>query len=368
MSPVDLGGASGLRRELSARFVIARATGPRHALARISHDIRHARGGKRNRDIAREIWLSAAEAIGATVVDLGNGFFEIASGDVRVRVFEHIPPLNDDVTTRLATDKTLVSRVLAEAGIGVPRQLGFDRDDVGRALDFAGASPEERYVVKPARGSRGFGVTSQLKRPTDIRRAIRWAGRFDSQLVIEQQIEGPACRFLVLDGEPADVVRKHPPTVTGDGHSSVQELVEAEYERRLQAGGMLAARPLVIDYDALLTLRRSGLSPRAVPPAGETVAVKTVTNQNRQDDNETVSALLESATATDAVAAAAALGLRLAGVDIVTPDPNRSLADAGGAIVDMNPHPGLAHHYRVRKAETATPVAVVILRRLLGPG
>ncbi len=57
--------------------------------------------------------------------------------------------------------------------------------------------------------------------------------------------------------------------------------------------------------------------------------------------------------------------LRLAGVDVVTPDPHRPLEDVGGVVLEVNATPGLQHHYMVRDPAQATPVASTILERIL---
>ena len=63
-------------------------------------------------------------------------------------------------------------------------------------------------------------------------------------------------------------------------------------------------------------------------------------------------------------AAAAAVGVRLAGVDVVAPDIERSLASSNGVVLEVNPIPGLHHHYNVAEPEAATPVAVLVLEAL----
>jgi D-alanine-D-alanine ligase-like ATP-grasp enzyme len=102
-----------------------------------------------------------------------------------------------------------------------------------------------------------------------------------------------------------------------------------------------------------------------VPEAGTEVRVKNVTNQNRFEDNETALDSISDELAAEAVAAASVAELRLAGVDLVTQDARRALANTEGAVIDVNPHPGLWHHYHVRDPSAATDVAAEILRRLL---
>ena len=57
--------------------------------------------------------------------------------------------------------------------------------------------------------------------------------------------------------------------------------------------------------------------------------------------------------------------MRLAGVDVVTPDPARPLGETGGVILEVNAAPGLTHHYNVASPGEATRIAVPILRALL---
>src|SRR5207253_8887848 len=148
--------------------------------------------------------------------------------------------------------------------------------------------------------------------------------------------------------------------------STVEELVDAENRRRLASRGAAGFSLLKLDLDALFTLEEAGLGPRSAPPAGAAVVVKRVTNQNRIEDNETVPRdELADELVREAAAAAGAIRLRLAGVDLVARDTGVSLAASGGAVIEVNGMPGLNHHYNVADPDRATAVAVPILARLL---
>jgi cyanophycin synthetase len=247
----------------------------------------------------------------------------------------------------------------------VPDHRAFAAREPSQAVAFL-ESQGAACVVKPARSAHGWGVTSQLLHPNEVRQAVRWAARFDDLLLIERQLAGAVHRLLVVDGVVVDGVRRHPPRVSGDGRSTIAELVEAEYEQRLRSrdDGSVPSRfdpvtpPFVLDLDGLLTLRRQGLSPNSVPAAGELVTVKTVTNQNSAADNETLETI-PNELADLALAAASAARLSLAGIDVVAP------AEGSPAVIDVNAHPGLWHHYRVKDPARATDVAERILRVLL---
>ena len=120
---------------------------------------------------------------------------------------------------------------------------------------------------------------------------------------------------------------------------------------------------LTVDMDMRRTLARQGLSLRSVPAEGTTVTLKTAVNENAGADNSTVTHLLCRSVVEDGARAVRALGVRFAGIDLITPDPGRPLAEAGGVILEVNGTPNLYFHYHKRDA--SFPVAVHALRRLL---
>jgi D-alanine-D-alanine ligase-like ATP-grasp enzyme len=356
-------------RELAVRVDLARSLGLRNTLARASADARlRAIPTGASRLGYEEMWRDAAEEVGAEVRRIDGGFLEFSKGPVRARVWNHVVPLDNSVSHKLSLDKTLVHRLLAADGLRVPDHLEFDSRTLAAARDFMAAVPGHAYVVKPVTSEAGSGVTTSVRTPRQLRRAVLRASRLDRRLVIERQAEGHVHRVLMLDGEMLDVVRRLPPSVVGDGHSSVAELIAAENDRRIRrAGGRGRPQLLLVDLDCLFTLEAAGLTVRSVLPAGVHVQVKTSVSQNGPAQNESV--VRDGAPAAGLVAearrAVELLGLRLAVVEIVTPDVSLSLRDAGGVIVEVNAPPGLSYHYDVREPEHAVRVAVPILRRIL---
>jgi cyanophycin synthetase len=168
-----------------------------------------------------------------------------------------------------------------------------------------------------------------------------------------------------LDGELLDVVRSVPAHLTGDGRSTIEALIIAENERRVSAKGALGLSLLGVNLDMVIALERSGLDLSSVLAAGRRVAIGAVTNNNAVEENETFTGELSPQIASEAKTAQGALGLRLAGVDVITPDPSRPLAETGGVINEVNGTPGLHHHYLVADPDRATRVAIPVLERLL---
>jgi D-alanine-D-alanine ligase-like ATP-grasp enzyme len=354
--------------EVAVRLDLLRALGMRNVWRRMRDEARLDAIPSAGQRLGYEgMWRDAADELGARVANLSDGFLEISKGAARARVWNHVVPLDDDVTLKLSLDKTLVHRLLAEAGLPVPTHTEFDavNPHPAHALLARSAGP---CVVKPVTSDAGSGTTTGVRTTVHLRRAILRARRVDSRLLIERQAPGYAHRMLMLDGELLDVVKRYPPQVTGDGRSTIAELIAGENQRRMErAGGRGQSQLLRIDLDCLFTLEAAGLSPNSVLPAGERIPVKTAVSQNAPQENEGVlrHSNISPALVEEARIAVDALGLRLAAVEVVTPDTSGALRDVGGIVLEVNAPPGLRYHYDIAEPEYAVRVAVPILRRVL---
>ncbi|MEA2385232.1 MAG: hypothetical protein QOH72_5203 [Solirubrobacteraceae bacterium] len=359
-----LGRAGAPGRHVAPRLDLLRSVGLGYAWREQRHR-RAARAGEGDGRRAGylERWSQAAAEVGADAADLSRGFVELRRGDTRVVVWNHWVPLDHIVTLKRALEKPLVHRTLAEAGLPVPDHALFDARDLAPALAFL-RRHDGPCVVKPVDLEGGAATTSGVVTPAQLRRARLRARRMSHRLLIEREVAGDNYRFLFLDGVLLDVVRRLPPRVTGDGRSSIRELVATENRRRHAAAGGARTWELVADLDSVFTLERAGLTLGSVPAAGASVLLKTVVNANGPENNETVLHRVDGALVADAARAARAVGVRLAGVDIITPDCGRSLADAGGVVLEVNATPGLHYHYEVRNRDERVPVLAPILQAL----
>jgi len=352
-------------REVGVRLDLLRSTGVRYALQRRREEERLSALARDPRKSAyRVIWQHAADEVGAKLSVLSGEFLELRANGARARVWRHWVPLDDAVTLRLALDKLAVHQILTRAGLPLPEHLEWDASELAGPLEFlerAGTA----CVVKPTGGASGSGTTTGVRTSEQLVRARLRAARIARRLLIERQAEGDMYRFLFLDGRLLDAVRRRPPRVTGDGRSTIRELIAAENARRLDPAHPVSMPILRVDLDCLFALEAAGLSLRSELAEGETVAVKTVTSQNRVEDNETVREPIAPELVEEARLAAAQVGVRLAGVDLITRDLSRSLKESNGVIIEVNGTPGLHYHYQVADEANATRVAVPILRRLL---
>jgi cyanophycin synthetase len=306
-----------------------------------------------------ELWSEVGERVGATIDVHPRGFVRLRRAGRTVWVRGPRVPFDDPVTLALAGDKPTSARVLDEAGlpVHVPFEFSLATLDAARARLESGSGP---VVVKPAvGGAGGAGVVTGIRNAVDLRRAARWASVWGHELLLEPQVEGHSLRMLYLDGRFIDAVRRDPPQVLGDGATSIARLIEGETAARLEADPVRALSPLDLDLDSRLALAGAGTAPESVPQAGEAIAVKRVVNQNRAAENHRLSDV-HPAVVDLGRRAAQALGVRLAGVDLIAADPTRSPEEAEVVVSEVNTTPGLHHHVLVsRSGDRDVPAEII---------
>lgn len=318
----------------------------------------------------RRLWYDVAAGLGATVQPVADGYLEITLDALVVRVRNtHITIDGREVLQR-AGDKVLVHRLLLDAGLPAPEHLRFTLADFESARRFLAASPGD-CVVKPGQdSSAGSGVTTLVRSPRDLVRAAaeaaqvgarssrvaRGAGRVkritatfaqltEVPLLIERQVPGGNYRLLYLDGVLVDAIRRGVPSVVGDGEATVEALFERLNADRIRAGGVIGQSLVKYDLDSERTLADQGLTRASVPRAGAIVRIKTTINSSAADTNSPARDELCDAIVKQAARAAELVGVRWAGVDVITPDPAVPLEESGGRILEVNTTPGLAMHY-----------------------
>ena len=351
-------------RDAASRLDLLLGIGPRTAADQLRDERRaRAREDAASDGVYLRMWTEAAAAVGAEIDEEPSGFLRITRNGVWTRVWRQWVQLDDAVTIRAALDRTFVHAALAGAGIPVPANITVPVSDLGAARDMVRGGP---VVVKPASGTGGGrGATASVRTESQLERAALLASRHDGLLVVEAKAEGDVYRLLFLEGELLDVVRRLPPSVTGDGALTIRELVRRENRRRLAAGGEAGLPLITPNLDMLFTLEHAGLRLGSVPARDERVAVKTVTNQSGPNDNVTVREAPSPDLVDEARRAADALGVRLAGVDVITTSLETSLRESGGVVIEVNGGPGLHHHYHVENRDAATRVCIPVLERLL---
>lgn len=179
------------------------------------------------------VYFHAAESLGLEfrILSPRHGVGRIVSGDRQLLVYSRWISINDLTSTTLCGNKHYAAQCLTRAGFPVPdfalaptaRQRR--REAIARVLvDTA----QGRYplCIKPVSGSHGEGVIPDIRDETELLYAVfhdRRVGRSDT--LMESQVSGRHYRVVVAYGDVIGCVERSAPRVTGDGRSTLEELV-----------------------------------------------------------------------------------------------------------------------------------------------
>lgn len=313
----------------------------------------------------KKMWIDAASKLSIDIEINNGGFYKASYSGRSTWIKDYLVDIDSYALLEVARNKPLVNKILSDNGIPVPSFFAFTINDIESAKDFLNAQ-NTPCVVKPALDSAGGkGVTTNIKSDFELKRAALFASAFSSTVVIESFVPGEVYRLLFLNGELIDAIRRFPPQVIGDGYSTISSLIKKENKRRIEKAGLLSLKVLVVDFDCKMTLRRSGLSLKDVPKEGEIITLKTTTNESGANECESVNSIINDEIVSECKKAVNILGIKLAGVDVITTDIESPLRQTGGKIIEVNASPGLHYHYQLRNTEDIVPVAVPILSSLL---
>lgn len=249
--------------------------------------------------------------------------------------------LNSAGAAKVALDKGLTKFFLHEKGFPVIEGQTFfsdrlcaetgSRRDSHAAVQYA-TSIGFPVMVKANSGGGGEGI-ERASDAAEVEQALARAFAFGDVVLIESYLEGLRdYRLLVLDREVLLAYERRPFAVVGDGISTVAELVD-EFRRTAIVRG--SGTP---DFDRLQrSLVRAGVTETDVLEPGVLLAPIEVANLSQGGSAVEVTNAVHPNIARLAVDAARAIGLRYAGVDILSDDATRETSVA--YILEVNASP-----------------------------
>ncbi|WP_310963548.1 cyanophycin synthetase [Nocardioides terrisoli] len=248
------------------------------------------------------------------------------------------------IAVDIASDKDLTTRLLGAAGLPVPRQ------ETVRSADQAVRMAERigyPVVVKPLDGNHGRGVCLDLVDADGVRNAFPIAQEQSRRgsVVVESFITGKDYRCLIIDGRMVAIAERVPASVTGDGTSTVQQLVDlTNADPRRGVGHEKVLTRIKVDDAALDVLAGQKHTLESVPAEGE--VVKLALTGNMSTGGISIDRTFEAHPENVEVAEEAArmIGLDIAGIDFICPDITQPVRETGGAICEVNAAPGFRMH------------------------
>ena len=310
--------------------------------------------------------VDAATDRGIPSIRLTDGnLVQLGHGAAQRRIWTAETDRTSAIGEGIASDKDLTKSLLASCGVPVPE------GSVVRSVEQAWEEAQDiglPVALKPVDGNHGRGVSLNLMTEADVAAAYAIAAEEggSSAVLVERFVTGNEHRLLVVGQQVVAAARGESLWVTGDGRSNVVELCDRQINTDPRRGEseefpLNPVRPQDSE-EIRLDLKRQGLGPESVPPAGQKVLIQL--NGNVADD---VTDLVHPSVAHAAALAARIVGLDIAGIDLVAEDIARPLEEQRGAIIEVNSSPGLLAHIKPASGKPRA-VGTAIVEHLFAAG
>lgn len=253
-------------------------------------------------------------------------------------------PLNNNCSQDIARDKYCVNKILANAGIPVPKATRITRQNfTNNPLELLISDLRFPLVVKPTLGSLGQDVICNISNLEQLKTQMTKLFQSNDCLSIEE-FHGNlnSYRVLVLNRRVIGVIQRYPAHVIGDGKHTIADLVASANIQRSQTSDELA--PIIIDEECQIRLKELGIDLNYIPKPQERVVLCYTCNATRGGTYEALKTKICKENRHLFSKAASLVSLKLVGIDVECMDINIPIEDSAGVIIELNASPSVRIH------------------------
>lgn len=262
--------------------------------------------------------------------------------------------LNTLGASEVARDKDYASHFMQDLGYPVPEGRAFYSDRTCKRLG-SGLNKNAAFlyakqlgfpvIVKPNSSSQGHGVQKVYEEEGFFDAvSVVFNEVKDRVVLVQKPVEGDDYRILVLDDEVIAAYRRTPLAVTGDGKSTILDLLVKKQEQ-FGADGRDTKIKLG-DRRIRAKLSSEHLNFASVLGFGQDVSLLDNANPSSGGDAEDVTNVLDDTLKKTAIQLTADMGLRFCGVDVMTCDPiGQAIRDF--TVIEINSAPGVDYYGKI---------------------
>lgn len=321
-----------------------------------------------NMELSTQILLkeSIKRGIHFNILDQKENFIELTKGTTKQYIKQATKTSKDQyVSVLIMENKSVTKQILKRKNIVVPEgEEFFDIDAAKDSLENWISTP---LVIKPKSTNFGLGISifPNGANEEDLIKGLEIAFREDSTILIEPFIKGKEYRFLVIGDETVAVLHRVPANITGDGTSTIQQLISKKNEDPLRGKGYKTPlEKIEIDENMKLFLQQKGLTIDTILPKGECQYLRENSNISTGGDSIDVTDQVPEVFKQIAVEASQAVGAKICGVDMMIED----LEDEHSpyAIIELNFNPAIhIHSYPYQGTERNVAIKILELVELI---
>jgi len=198
-------------------------------------------------------------------------------------------------------------------------------------------------VVKPMDTDHGIAVSTNINNKEEMKDAVNLAFGYSNKVIVEEYFPGREYRFLVIDFEVRAIAYREPANITGNGHNTIQELINSKNSNR----GDDYTHPLLkirIDHEVKRHLKAQNLTLNTIPAEGGKIFLRSNSNLSTGGDSIDITDEMPDFYKETAEQAARAAGLKIAGIDIIIQDIDKTPNPDNYIVVELNAPAMLSMH------------------------
>ncbi|QJD95844.1 cyanophycin synthetase [Mucilaginibacter robiniae] len=308
-------------------------------------DIQQMREIRENTRLGPSTGSIVEEAIARDIpwIRLNNqSLVQLGYGKNQVRIRATMTEKTSSIAVDLAGNKDETKRILQEQAIPVAKGITITSTaQVKEAIRKVGFP----LVFKPLDGNHGRGATINVKTEEEAVAAFEHAAKISRRVIVEKFITGYDFRVLVIDNKMVAAALRVPAHVKGDGEHNVQQLIDIENtDPRRGYGHENVLTHITIDRDTMDLLSKKGYGLETVPPADETVFLKSTANLSTGGTSIDVTDQVHPQNVFICERISRVIGLDICGIDIMAENLTEPLTETGGVILEVNAAPGFRMH------------------------
>lgn len=254
-------------------------------------------------------------------------------------------------------DKKMTIDKFKAAGISIAESEEFH---VNKPEDIRAYAEKIGYpvVIKPTEGSMGKGVFTNIMSSDEVDEIIKHYKKniMFKHILVEKHYFGKEYRMHTIGDTILSAVNRIPANVTGDGVSTISELIDEKNKVR-KKNPYYKKKPISRDYEFTRRLKELNLTEDSVLPNGEQVFLKNLTNLSSGGEGIDETHLISDEVKEMAVRALKSVdGMSQGGVDVIIDpdDPTQCI------VLEINATAEMSFHMYPYKGEPVNIAAAVI--------
>lgn len=267
---------------------------------------------------------------------------QLGYGKNQVRFRATMTDKTSSIAVDLASNKDETKRMLQDAAIPVAEgrciSIIEEVDEVIEEIGFP-------LVFKPLDGNHGKGASINVKTVEDAKAAFEHAKKYSRRIIVEKFVTGYDFRVLVINHQFIAAALREPAHVTGDGKSTIQELIDKENkDPRRGYGHENVLTEISVDKETMDQLAKKNYTLETVLKKDELCYLKGTANLSTGGTSTDVTDIVHPNNIFICERISRVIGLDICGIDIMAKNLSEPLDTTGGVVLEVNAAPGFRMH------------------------